>query len=316
MWVQRDTLAASGAADAAATGEQNHHRLLPCALDSRLACLAHRRNSCRQTHLPSLFAQGDELALKGIPPATIIRFADTVRASFPRGQAIIYYNEASFFGGPRHTWVNGQTDMTNYTIPKSLDWFGVDLYHYDGPVKGWAQARVGTWCKRSRSLCVFFRGASNTRLHRPGECVSEHQRAAEGGPCSRRVRVDREPLSEWYIRVRPSVLRRDVHARRSRILCVGKERREGRGDCSVELGRLPRLQRQPLDAAEYVLYGRDRREGPAEDPRGVGADWGRDQERPQSIEDRRARAPAGASALGLRTRECSNGRLGLRLLPI
>ena len=171
-------------------------------------------------------------------------------------------------------------------------------------------------CKCSRSLCVFFRGASNTRLHRPGECVSEHQRAAEGGPCSRRVRVDREPLSEWYIRVRPSVLRRDVHARRSRILCVGKERREGRGDCSVELGRLPRLQRQPLDAAEYVLYGRDRREGPAEDPRGVGADWGRDQERPQSIEDRRARAPAGASALGLRTRECSNGRLGLRLLPI
>ena len=92
-----------------------------------------------------MFAQGDELALKGIPPATIIRFADTVRASFPRGQAIIYYNEASFFGGPRHTWVNGHTDMTNYTIPKSLDWFGVDLYHYDGPVKGWAQARVGSW---------------------------------------------------------------------------------------------------------------------------------------------------------------------------
>ena len=73
------------------------------------------------------FALGDELVWGGVTPANLVKYADTVRASFPRGEAVIWYNEASFFSGPRKGWHNGEkTHVGDYTIPRALDWFSVD----------------------------------------------------------------------------------------------------------------------------------------------------------------------------------------------
>jgi hypothetical protein len=92
------------------------------------------------------FALGDELVWGGVRPANLVKYANTVRDAFPRGQAIIWSNEAAFFSGSRVNWHNAKKeDVSDYQIPSALDWFSVDLYHMDGPVPEWPQDHVKVW---------------------------------------------------------------------------------------------------------------------------------------------------------------------------
>ena len=91
------------------------------------------------------FALGDELVWNGVRPTNLVEYANTVRASFPRGKAVIWANEAAFFSGPRGQWKNAKKeDVSDYKIPAALDWFSIDLYHMDGPVAEWPQKTVQT----------------------------------------------------------------------------------------------------------------------------------------------------------------------------
>ena len=83
-------------------------------------------------------------------PANLVQYANTVRASFPRGEAVIWYNEACFFNGPRSGWHNGaHKPVPDYSIPAAIDWFSIDQYHMDGAVPGWVQENVEPWYKRN-----------------------------------------------------------------------------------------------------------------------------------------------------------------------
>lgn len=96
------------------------------------------------------FALGDELVWSGVTPAHLVAYANTVRTSFPRGEAVLWYNEAQFFNGPRSTWHNGaKQPVPDYTIPEAIDWMSIDAYHMDGPAPGWAQANVEPWYQRN-----------------------------------------------------------------------------------------------------------------------------------------------------------------------
>lgn len=95
------------------------------------------------------FNLGDELVWNCLSPANLTIVANTVRASFPRGTAIVWYNEAtpplaSDIDSCGHTGVG-------YAIPAALDWFSVDIYHVDGVVPGW----VDTWVKSFYAAHIF-----------------------------------------------------------------------------------------------------------------------------------------------------------------
>ena len=71
------------------------------------------------------FNLGDELVWNTLKPAEMVKYAEAVRADFPRGQAIIWYNEAAFFtkGWARSAWTDGgKNNVSDYTIPSALDW--------------------------------------------------------------------------------------------------------------------------------------------------------------------------------------------------
>ena len=72
--------------------------------------------------------------------STLETAANAVRASFPRGKAIIWYNEAT---AP----VTRQKDScgnpcADFRIPDALDWFSVDAYHMDGFEANWVHDHV------------------------------------------------------------------------------------------------------------------------------------------------------------------------------
>jgi hypothetical protein len=72
------------------------------------------------------FNLGDELVWNTLKPAELVKYADAVRADFPRGQAILWYNEAAFFtqGSARSTWTDSaKNNVSDYSIPSSLDWY-------------------------------------------------------------------------------------------------------------------------------------------------------------------------------------------------
>ena len=86
------------------------------------------------------FNLGDELVWNCLSPTNLTVAADTVRATFPRGAAIIWYNEAT---PPLEHDIDscGHTKL-GYSIPPSLDWFSTDIYHVDGIVAGWVASNV------------------------------------------------------------------------------------------------------------------------------------------------------------------------------
>lgn len=67
-------------------------------------------------------------------------YAQAVRASFPRGYATLWQNEAAFLGNNPVKDSCG-VPHPHYKIPSELDWFSVDIYHMNGPdpdfVKTW-----------------------------------------------------------------------------------------------------------------------------------------------------------------------------------
>ncbi len=73
---------------------------------------------------------GDELLEQGLNAAQIATAADAIRATFPRGSAVIYYNEG-------HRKIDA-----SLKIPSSIDWFSVDFYHFDGPQADFVSSQV------------------------------------------------------------------------------------------------------------------------------------------------------------------------------
>jgi len=80
-----------------------------------------------------------------IPWSNVSAAADAVRSSFPRGQAIIYYNEAFPPFVDQKMWhyncPNSSTMELQYpSVPNSLDWISIDYY----PDEGTVQVGTGT----------------------------------------------------------------------------------------------------------------------------------------------------------------------------
>eukprot|EP00051_Salpingoeca_urceolata_P012377 m.153385 g.153385 ORF g.153385 m.153385 type:complete len:355 (-) comp17471_c1_seq2:710-1774(-) len=88
------------------------------------------------------FNLGDELAWNCLQPADLKTGANAVRAMFPRGTAVIWYNEASMLGPKKNSC--GKV-VSDYSIPAALDWFSIDMYHMDGVVAGWVDKYVKTY---------------------------------------------------------------------------------------------------------------------------------------------------------------------------
>ena len=90
------------------------------------------------------FNLGDELCWNCLRPDELETAANAIRASFPRGSAILWYNEATKPVSSRGQWLADGCPRGGgtYRIPAALDWFSVDLYHMDGLVKGWVEANV------------------------------------------------------------------------------------------------------------------------------------------------------------------------------
>ena len=86
------------------------------------------------------FNLGDELVWNCLAPANLTVAAEAVRATFPRGTAILWYTEAT---PPIASDVDscGHTAL-GFSIPAALDWFSTDIYHMDGLVQGWVAAQV------------------------------------------------------------------------------------------------------------------------------------------------------------------------------
>eukprot|EP01046_Picozoa_sp_COSAG06_P015638 COSAG06_NODE_1009_length_11087_cov_48.043866_3_plen_421_part_00 len=63
------------------------------------------------------FNLGDELCAKGLPQSNLSAGAKAMRKAFPRGSAILWYNEDS--GAPR---------KPGYRVPPEMDWYSIDLY--------------------------------------------------------------------------------------------------------------------------------------------------------------------------------------------
>ena len=72
-------------------------------------------------------------------PNALTQCANIIREDFPRGTAIIWYNEAT---PPISSGMNSCGNKVNYSIPKSLDWFSTDIYHMDGKVVNWVHEYV------------------------------------------------------------------------------------------------------------------------------------------------------------------------------
>jgi hypothetical protein len=90
------------------------------------------------------FNLGDELVWNCLPPDQLRAGVDLIRKSFPRGEAIIWYNEAIpvLTDGISQCNRTSAHPMQPYTIPDGLDWFSIDMYHTDGPEPGWVASHV------------------------------------------------------------------------------------------------------------------------------------------------------------------------------
>ena len=96
------------------------------------------------------FNLGDEMSWSCLPPDQLSTGADELRSHFPRGSAVIWYNEASGPLDPTSRWRVprpwGPADCPEikeaYHIPKSLDWFSVDIYRALSNQSKWVASAV------------------------------------------------------------------------------------------------------------------------------------------------------------------------------
>eukprot|EP00048_Salpingoeca_helianthica_P006525 m.99664 g.99664 ORF g.99664 m.99664 type:complete len:308 (+) comp14040_c0_seq1:39-962(+) len=95
------------------------------------------------------FNLGDELVWNCLAPENLTIVANAVRERFPRGRAIIWYNEAT---PPLSQDLDscGHTHL-GYKIPTTLDWFSTDIYHMDGVAAGW----VNQWVRGFYDQYIF-----------------------------------------------------------------------------------------------------------------------------------------------------------------
>ncbi len=126
------------------------------------------------------FFMGDELIWNGLNPSSLITAIDTIRNS-NFSKAIIYENEAA--GVPK----NGNDVCGihhNFTqIPKGLDWFSIDLYHFGGNDAKFVNQTVKPWYEQyvfpkmdfsyQSALCVpgSFASVNNTQCDQ--QCYDE-----------------------------------------------------------------------------------------------------------------------------------------------
>lgn len=106
------------------------------------------------------FNLGDELVWNCLLPSAVDAAAEAVRQKFPRGQAFIWYNEAT---GPvsNNVQSSGCPKRTfEFTVPSALDWFSIDMYHMDGVADGW----VATWPRKFYQTQVVPKLASHQEL--------------------------------------------------------------------------------------------------------------------------------------------------------
>jgi hypothetical protein len=84
---------------------------------------------------------GDEICWSCTSWENVSTAVDTVRADLPRGEAILYYNEAYPVLAYEKCDTGGDFDpsRTNFTyprVPEGLDWISLDYYPDEGTLKG------------------------------------------------------------------------------------------------------------------------------------------------------------------------------------
>jgi hypothetical protein len=97
------------------------------------------------------FNLGDELVWNCLAPANLSIVANAVRARYPHGSAIVWYNEAT---APLSAGMDSCGHVfSDYVVPAALDWFSTDVYHMDGLQAGW----VAKWVRGFYDAHVFPR---------------------------------------------------------------------------------------------------------------------------------------------------------------
>jgi hypothetical protein len=199
---------------------------------------------------------GDELVWNCLAPSNLTAVANAVRAVCPPSSCVVWYNEAAVFHTPAFVDSCGNA-VTDYSIPTALDWFSTDIYHTDGTSDGWVDYWVRGFYEVSRTTTHT---PPSRALNSPPPAVldlPQSHRNAERGARAGLLRVQRQSLPQWHVRVRQSVLRQHDCPRRGRLCGVGKRAVFTRSrHTTMELARVPVLQRLALDAAQHVLHGR------------------------------------------------------------
>ena len=108
------------------------------------------------------FNLGDELVWNCLPPGELRMGVDLIRKSFSRGKAIIWYNEATpvLSDGISQCNRTAAQPMQPYTIPDGLDWFSIDMYHTNGPERGW----VGSHVRKFYTQFIYPNLTANQRV--------------------------------------------------------------------------------------------------------------------------------------------------------
>lgn len=91
------------------------------------------------------FNLGDELVWNGLPFDKLTLVADSVRSRFPRGEAIIWYND---YAGALDAAKDSSGRPVPYILPSALDWFSVDIYHSNGPDDSFVDDVKALYCRR------------------------------------------------------------------------------------------------------------------------------------------------------------------------
>lgn len=123
---------------------QDHKMVLSPSASKSIAALRPLAAELLQNGTIIGFNLGDELLWNCLDPQNLTKGAQIIREAFPKGSAVIWYNEAAFFHSLPAKDSCG-TPHADLKIPEELDWFSVDIYHMDGPVTGWVDEYVRTW---------------------------------------------------------------------------------------------------------------------------------------------------------------------------
>jgi hypothetical protein len=122
------------------------------------------------------FNLGDEMSWSCLPPTQLSAGAAELRSHFPRGSAIIWYNEASGPLDPTSRWrvsrpwgkANCPEIRDDYKIPAALDWFSVDIYRSLSS----SDSRWVTSAVRSFYVSEGLQQSHSLRIHTVSICMA------------------------------------------------------------------------------------------------------------------------------------------------